>query len=144
MIAQIRYRWNSYVTIGQSSWNLFYIGLLDQVNFVGVQLVIRSILTFFLVRNYEILLNTAVLPWNLFDPKNLISKKKRWKLFYSRKNGKKLWWYDWHEELFEYLEVFFSIFHLIGWKWVQWVQDKIHILLNENIHWFEIGRVIKS
>ena len=39
-------------------------GYLDQVNFVEVQLVIRSILDFSLIKNYEIF---AVLPLNLLD-----------------------------------------------------------------------------
>ena len=42
--------------------------IVHQVKFVGVQLVIRSILKFFPSKNYEILLNTAVLTRNLLDP----------------------------------------------------------------------------
>ena len=34
----------------------------DQVNFVGAQLVIRSLLNVSHIKNFEIVLNTAVLP----------------------------------------------------------------------------------
>ena len=49
--------------------------IMDQIYFVGLQLVIRSILKFSLIENYEILLNTAVLPRNLLDPTQLSCEK---------------------------------------------------------------------
>ena len=41
---------------------------LDQVIFVGAQLIIRSILKYFLYEFHKTLLNTAALPRNLLDP----------------------------------------------------------------------------
>ena len=50
------------------SFVYFVILISDQVNFMGVQLVIRSILKFLPYKIYQLLLKTAVLPQNLFDP----------------------------------------------------------------------------
>ena len=45
---------------------IFY--FLDQVSFVGVELVMRNILKFSLIKFYKILLSQALLPRNWFDP----------------------------------------------------------------------------
>ena len=46
---------------------------MDQVNFVGIGLLIRSVLRFFpYKKNYKILLNTARVSRNLLDPNDLL------------------------------------------------------------------------